>query len=213
MKRKKRSKKKSDGVGYKFLVASLLIIMFVIFLIGLQIGRVVEKTSRETRGNRVVTKTFDEEDVGKRIEGDIEKMREIQKPNNQERRVIVPSETMDLPRKKPEEKDEPAAIAEKQAPASRVEKKEEKSRKQSRLREMLYLQVGVFSVAKNAENMKNRLEKYGMGVKIEAYGPKKGTLLRKVLVGPFSSAEELEREREKILRLTGTKPILVKRQE
>jgi cell division protein FtsN len=213
MKRKKRSKKKSDGVGYKFLVVSLLIIMFVIFLIGLQIGRVVEKTSRETRGNRVVTKTFDEEDVGKKIEGDIEKMREIQKPNSQERRVIVPSETMDLPQKKGDKKDVPAAIAEKQAPASRVEKKEEKSRRQSRLREMLYLQVGVFSVAKNAENMKNRLEKYGMGVKVETNSPKKGTLLRKVLVGPFSSSEELEREREKILRLTGTKPILVKRQE
>lgn len=213
MKRKKHTRKKSDGVGYKFLVVSLLIIMFVIFLIGLQIGRVVEKTSRETRGKRVVTKTFDEEDVGKRIEGDIEKMREIQKPNSQERRVIVPSETVDLPQKRAEKQDKPAAMAEKQAPASRVEKEVKKSGKQSRLREMLYLQVGVFSVAKNAENMKNRLEKYGMGVKIETYGPEKGTLLRKVLVGPFSSAEELEREREKILRLTGTKPIRVKRQE
>ncbi|NIO16301.1 MAG: hypothetical protein GTN70_04805, partial [Deltaproteobacteria bacterium] len=69
-------RKKGEGIGFKFLIVSLLIIMFVIFVIGLQIGRVVEKTSKEGKGNRVITKTFDEEDVGEKIRNDISGMRE-----------------------------------------------------------------------------------------------------------------------------------------
>ncbi len=60
--------------------------------------------------------------------------------------------------------------------------------------------------------MKRRLEKYGLKVTIETYKQRNGQVMRKVLVGPYSTASEVTREREKIERLTGTKPVLVRRQ-
>lgn len=205
-------KKRKDGIGFKFLIVSLLIIMFVIFLIGLQIGRIVEKTSREGNGSKVVTRAFDEEDIGERIRGDIEKMREST--------VNKSTETKRVPSEKPAIGQEGDSVKLKKTttpPENKTSLIDSKRRSHGQKktdvrREMLFLQVGVFSVGENAERMKNRLEKYGLKVKIETYNQKKGEVLRKVLVGPFLTASEVTREKEKIERLTGIKPILVRRQ-
>jgi cell division protein FtsN len=203
-------KKKGDGIGFKFLIVSLLIIMFVIFVIGLQIGRVVEKTSRESRGSRVVTRTFDEEDIGERIRGEIERMRESPKENSSDRGRVpsaVPGQ-----QKGSAQRDKKQSTEEKKPASIDLSRKRDEQRKTDVRREMLYLQVGVFSVEKNAESMKRRLEKYGLKVKLETFKQRKGGVLRRVLVGPFLTAAELTKERGKIERLTGIKPVLVRRE-
>lgn len=210
MARAQSRRKRRDGVGYKFLIVSLLIIMFVIFLIGLQIGRIVEKTSREGGGSKVVTRTFDEEDIGQKIRSDIEQMRDKEYDGRRISKETVSSGTPASQEKMVKKPDEPKHGRVTKIPDTGVQKSVPAKVEQKR--DMLFLQVGVFSIGNNAENMKVRLEKYGLKVRIETHKTEKGEFLRKVLVGPYFSAEEVTKEREKIRRLTGTKPVLVKRE-
>lgn len=205
-------KKKGGGIGFKFLIVSLLIIMFVIFIIGLQIGRVVEKTSKEGKGNRVVTKTFDEEDVGEKIRSDIASMREDGKQGDSAS-GLAPETAPVVDEKKPSAQRAKIPKQVDKQSVTKVPSSQRKKRKTAAVtRQLLFLQVGVFSVEKNADSMKRRLAKYGLKVTIETYKQSNGKVLRKVLVGPYSTASEVTKEREKIERLTGTKPVLVRRQ-
>ncbi len=205
-------RKKGEGIGFKFLIVSLLIIMFVIFVIGLQIGRVVEKTSKEGKGNRVITKTFDEEDVGEKIRNDISGMRE-DKRQGDGTGGIAPSATPRVVEKTPSAQiTKDPEKAEKKSVSKETSSQRKRRKTAAVTRQLLFLQVGVFSVEKNADRMKRRLEKYGLKVTIETYKQRNGQVMRKVLVGPYSTASEVTREREKIERLTGTKPVLVRRQ-
>ncbi len=205
-------KKKGEGIGFKFLIVSLLIIMFVIFVIGLQIGRVVEKTSKEGKGNRVVTKTFDEEDVGEKIRNDISSMREDRKQGDSVGGLTPSTAPVVIDKKPSAQVDKSPKEAEKKSVSKEPSSKRKKRKTAAATRQLLFLQVGVFSVEKNAHNMKRRLEKYGLKVTIETFKQSNGEVLRKVLVGPYSTASEVTKEREKIERLTGTKPVLVRRQ-
>lgn len=205
-------KKKGEGIGFKFLIVSLLIIMFVIFVIGLQIGRVVEKTSKEGKGNRVVTKTFDEEDVGEKIRNDISSMREDRKQGDSVGGLTPSTAPVVIDKKPSAQVDKSPKEAEKKSVSKEPSSKRKKRKTAAATRQLLFLQVGVFSVEKNADNMKRRLEKYGLKVTIETFKQSNGEVLRKVLVGPYSTASEVTKEREKIERLTGTKPVLVRRQ-
>jgi general secretion pathway protein D len=74
-----------------------------------------------------------------------------------------------------------------------------------------FLQVGIFSIEKNVENLKNTLHQNGMPVMIEPFETKRGDILRKILVGPFYSGSDAERELDRVREITGLDPLIVKR--
>lgn len=205
------SRKQKDGMGFKFLIVSLMVIMFVIFLIGLQIGIIVEKSNLKKKGGGSVPGAVEESNVGESIQSDIERMRgnirgdegyEVEIPSSgpREGNKSVDRPPMKAPGKvavdkKPEKKSPPSGnVPEKVTGKERV-----------------YLQVGVFSVNKNAENLKARLLQLGMPVKVETFKHRKGYLMRRVLAGPYPSEDKTKKDADRIRKSIGIKPITLKR--
>lgn len=196
MKIVKYGRKKRESKGAKFLIVSSIIIMFVIFIIGLQIGRVVEKSSNEKKRVQVISKPIPEEDVAAQIKGDIEKM--------QQRERIITEEIIS-----DESKDKPAPEKEKK---EKIDKPEvvKNSPPATEKRGTIFLQVGVFSVHSNANRISRHLKKMGIESKIETE-VRKGKSLERVLAGPFVTRSEAGTVSSRIRKRTGIKPIIVNR--
>ncbi|RMG59904.1 MAG: SPOR domain-containing protein, partial [Deltaproteobacteria bacterium] len=197
------------SAGTKLLIAILFVLMFVIFLIGLQIGRIVEKGLEEAPPARVVAKpdipsSFDEE-IAKKIEG----FAGEEKPPGGEQGAP--------PGKEEERETAPPARAEKTLPSEKplpAVKQEKPAREKSRVnvRTGYFLQVGVFSVEKNAESLRERAAGKGFPVVLERFRGKRGRLLTRVMIGPYASRDEALRHRGEVSRKLGVaKPLLVVR--
>jgi len=204
------SRKKREGTGYKLLVVSLIIIMFVVFLIGIQIGRVIQGNEKIGGGTVVKGIPSEEDTLRQRIKEDIEKMRgqmseelrrELDKEDKQklEKKKVVKTPTENtLKRREIQGRVEhPPSPAPKKALSPVIKKH-------------LFFQVGVFSVDKNARTLKRKLERQRIPVKIELVKQKDGSLLRKVLAGPFYPSERSKYEK-KLNHITRGKVIPVMR--
>lgn len=75
-----------------------------------------------------------------------------------------------------------------------------------------FLQVGIFSVEKNVENLQDALSQSDIPVTVEAFENRGGRTLKKVLVGPFLSSFDAEGEIERVRELTGLDPIVIMRE-
>ncbi|NIO17295.1 MAG: type II secretion system secretin GspD [Deltaproteobacteria bacterium] len=78
-------------------------------------------------------------------------------------------------------------------------------------RDAYYLQVGIFSVDRNAENIKNALDNEGMAVTVEIIENIRGEPLKKVLVGPFDTGIDAERGMDRVREITGLEPLVIRR--
>lgn len=78
-------------------------------------------------------------------------------------------------------------------------------------RDAYYLQIGIFSVDSNAEFLKGTLDQNEFPVTVETFESSRGIPLRKVLVGPFSTVSEAERDMVLIREITGLEPLLIRR--
>lgn len=78
-------------------------------------------------------------------------------------------------------------------------------------RDAYYLQVGIFSVDRNAENIKNTLDNEGMAVTVEIIENSRGEPLKKVLVGPFDTGIDAERGMDRVREITGLEPLVIRR--
>lgn len=202
------SRKNREGTGYKFLVVSLIIIMFVVFLIGIQIGRVIQGNEKMGGGTVVKGIPSEEDTLRQRIKEDIEKMRgqmseelrrELDKEDNQkleEKKVVkTPAEDISKRIKIQKSVEHPPSPEKSVSPV---------------IKKQLFFQVGVFSVDRNARTLKRKLEKQRIPVKIELLKQKDGSLLRKVIAGPFYPSEQKKYEK-KLNHITRGKVIPVMR--
>ncbi len=216
----KFARKKKDGLGNRILIASLVILMFIIFLIGLHIGRIVEKSAEMSYRARVVAKPSDIREEGRKIE---EKLNQFQ---GKEATPGTRSELRVGETREGEEVGSGASVFErdetKRAEESRHGQRATRNRVSERstaggasVSEKMggyYLQVGVFAVKSNALAMEKRAKSFGLGVRLEKMRDKRGRKLTRVLVGPYPTRETASRNRVEVARKLGvTSPVIVKR--
>jgi len=220
----KFSRKGRDGAGYKFLVVSLILIMFAVFLIGIQIGRVIQEN--EKKGAAAVSGTPSEEaTLREKIREDIGKMRgkaeEAIKSGEGLSHLSTEVEREPLPAPIQKEKTKSTGVNRKKkslppshtavtSPSSKKRKKATAAhitkKKERIIHKRLYFQVGVFSVERYATTLVKKLHRQRIPVKIELARGKDGKLLRKVIAGPFYASEKKKYE-NKLHHITGGKAI------
>lgn len=215
----RRGIRRGDGERsqFAFFLTGAVVVLAVVFVIGIQVGRVIEKNAakREVASG----KTGGPIVLGKETPGEIsreigsfskeaerlgsppatspeERVRETERSvtfqETLNKKQVVPPKQLQLPSEKPPPPEQ-RSVAGPPAAGTR-----------------LYVQVAAFREQKGAETIRRRLERSGYRSRIVPSKSKTSGTIHRVLVGPYAGKDEAGTALKKIAGEFRTQPFLVK---
>lgn len=204
-----------DRSQFAFFLTGAVVVLAVVFVIGIQVGRVIEKkaASREVAsgkaGGAIVTGKVRSMEISREIGAfseEAEKLGSPPAPSPEERvreteRSVTFRETLETkqsvqPKLVPSAKETPAGG---QRPATAA------------AGSRLYVQAAAFRERDGAERMRQRLEKAGYRTIIATSVSGTSGAIHQVLVGPYPAKSEAGPDMRKIAGEFRTRPFLVRR--
>lgn len=199
---------------FAFFLTGALVLFAIVFVIGIQVGRVIEKNAAKKEkaagkeGGAIVVGKPPAAEIGREIGSFSEEAAKLSSPpaptpgerlretersvtfrETLERKTPQPADLVPPPVKKELPGEKPAASA----PAER-----------------LFVQVAAFRDRSGADAMRGRLAKKGHKASIAAPNAGEGETFHRVLIGPYGDRDAATRAMRKIAAETGGKPFLVK---
>jgi len=204
-----------DRSQFAFFLTGAVVVLAVVFVIGIQVGRVIEKNaakkevaSGKTGGPIVLGKEVSREisrEIGA-FSAEAEKLGSPPAPSPEERvreteRSVTFRETLEKKQTVP-----PKLVQSAREKRPAQESRSEASATGTRL----YVQAAAFRERDGAETMRNRLEKSGYRSIIAPSMSKTSGVIHRVLIGPYTGKGEAGLALEKIAGEFRTQPFLVR---
>ena len=213
----RRGIRRGDGERsqFAFFLTGAVVVLAVVFVIGIQVGRVIEKKalSREVAsgkpGGPIVTGTETSREISKEIGAfsvEAEKLGSAPAPSPEERvreteRSVTFRETLET-----KQAAQPKLVPPAHGPPAR-----EPSPSAAKAGSRFYVQAGAFREREGAESLRKRLEKSGYRATVSAATSKSAGGGHQVLVGPYADSGEAGAALRKIAGAFRTQPFLVRR--